>query len=172
MTGRMAYTILCVEKYLLDKYPDKDWKELSSRMWKVTSVAWDEWIDEFIEIIPQYLFEFDNFEESDFEELSKEDYDYFVKLYEGVSEGLCDDPSDKVNFLLNSLKELEEVYSYTSIPGKGEESIAIVSKVCTMLSEENIEIPDISLVEFSSFEDRNGWGKSFDGTSISLINVK
>lgn len=172
MNGRMAYIILCIEKYLLQKYPDKDWKDLSCRMWRATSEPWDEWIDEFIEIIPQYLFEFDNYDESDFEELSEEEYDYFVELYEGVSEGLCDNPSDKVNYMLNSLKELEEVYCYTSIPGIGKEAIDILAKVASVLVEENVELPDVSIVEFSAFVDKNGWGENFDGTNISLINQR
>ncbi len=52
MNGRMAYAILCVEKYLKEKYPDDAWNELSKLMWSVTSIYWDEWDNKFIEIIP------------------------------------------------------------------------------------------------------------------------
>ena len=170
MNGRMAYIILCIERYLLVKYPHKDWSKLSKIMWQATSEPWDEWMDTFIEIIPQYLFEFDSYEEADFEELSENDYDYFVELFDGVSNGLGDDSSDKVNFLLYSLKELEEVYCYTSIPGTGEESIDIVFKVCSVLVEDNVELPQISKIKFSSFSERDGWGDRFEGKNISLIN--
>jgi len=169
MNGRMAYIILCIEKFLLTKYPEKNWKELSKRMWKVTSIPWDVWIDEFIEIIPQYLFEFDNYDESDFEELSEEEYKYYSDLYDGITEGLEDDSTDELNCLLNSLKELEEVYCYTSIPGIGEESLDIIYKVCCILADNNVSIPNTGIVAFSSFVEKNGWGETFDGNKLSLF---
>ena len=63
----MAYSILCVGEVLVAKYPDDDWSVLSKEMLKATSTYWDEWGNRFIEIIPEYLFEFDTYEESDFE---------------------------------------------------------------------------------------------------------
>lgn len=169
MNGRMAYIILCIEKYLLEMYPEKDWKELSKRMWKATSEAWDEWMDSFIEIIPQYLFEFDTYEDSDFEELSEEEYKFFIDLYSGVTEGLFDDSTNKVGYIINTLKLMEEVYCYTSIPGTGEESIDLILQVCEILEEDNVSLPDLDLVEFTSFDERNGWGEKFDGEKMSMI---
>ena len=169
MNGRMAYIVLCVEKYLITKYPEKDWSILSEKMWPVTSEAWDEWIESFIEIIPQYLFEFESYEDSDFEELTKEEYLSFVELYRGVSEGKYEDSSDKLGVLLSLLKDLEEVYCYTSIPGVGEESIDIVACACEMLESEGIGLPDIEKVDFSLFSEKNGWGNTFNGRKLSLI---
>ena len=60
MNGRMAYSIMCVEKYLISIYPERDWNALARKMWDVTNMPWDDWSERFIEIIPQYLFEFDN----------------------------------------------------------------------------------------------------------------
>ena len=56
MNGRMAYLILCVERYVKTKYPDKDWSVLSQWMWDSTSEYWDEWDSKFMEIIPEFLF--------------------------------------------------------------------------------------------------------------------
>ncbi len=165
----MAYAILCVEQYLKTKYPDKDWSRLSERMWPVTNMSWDEWAEEFMEIIPQYLFENDTYEESDFEFLEEADYEEFTGLFKDISDRLYDDEHDRVNYLLLSLYKLEEVYAYTEIPGNGEESLKIIDKMCEILTQEDVILPKIETVSFSSFTERNGWGNRFDGTGISLI---
>lgn len=161
MKGRMAYLILCIETYLNELFPDKDWHILSQWMWPVTSEYWDEWDDRFIEIIPEYLFEFDSYEDSDFESLSLEDYEYFTGLF-------ADMPED-FNQLLLSLHEMQKVYCYTSIPGKGTESIKIIDEVCSILEKTDLALPDITTVEFSHFTEKDGWGEDFDGTNLSLI---
>ncbi len=161
MNGRMAYLILCVEKYLITKYPHTDWTVLSKWMWKATSEYWDEWGYRFIEIIPEYLFEFDSYEASNFEAISKEDYDYFTKLFK--------DNTEILNELLQKLYDMQEVYCYTSIPGKGNDAIQIVLDMCNVLEKENVSLPDPSIVSFSTFKDKDGWGEDFDGEKLSLI---
>lgn len=161
MNGRMAYIILCIESYLKELFPNKKWDCLSARMWEVTSEYWDEWDDKFIEIIPEYLFEFDNYEDSNFEVLSQEDYDYY-------SEQFIDMPED-FNQLLLSLHEMQKIYCYSSIPGIGTESIQLIEKVCIILEKNDVTIPDISSVSFSEFSEKEGWGEKFDGTKLSLI---
>ncbi|MBO4531951.1 MAG: hypothetical protein J5767_15075 [Paludibacteraceae bacterium] len=161
MIGRMAYGILCVESFLLNKYPDDDWTPLASLMWEATSSYWDTWDWKYIEIIPEFLFEKETFEESSFEYLSKEDYNLFSALLKGKDEN--------VNTLLMKLHELQEVYCYTSIPGKGKEASQLIVDMCAILSQENIPLPDVSLVSFSSFSERDGWGEQFDGTKLSQV---
>ena len=161
MNGRMAYAILCVEKYLKEKFPENNWFELSKLMWNVTSIYWDEWDNKFIEVIPKYLFEFDTYEESDFEEISEDEYNSFVAL-------LKDKPA-VVNDLLMKLHQIQEVYCYSSIPSNGEEASQIVLDICAILEQDNVSLPDINVVNFSSFSERDGWGNKFDGTRLSLI---
>lgn len=38
MMGRMAYVIMCVEKYLLNKYPNRNWKLLSEILWNFMEI--------------------------------------------------------------------------------------------------------------------------------------
>lgn len=161
MNGRMAYAILCVEQYLCSKFPDDDWSILSREMWKVTSLYWDEWNERFIEIIPQYLFEFDTYENSDFEKISKEDYFAFVELFKNKP--------DTINQLLLKLQDLYDVYIYSDIPGEGEEASQIVLDICNILDQNNVSLPNVESVSFSSFSEKNGWGNSFNGESLSLI---
>lgn len=161
MNGRMAYLILCIEKYLITKYAGKDWTILSKILWDVTSNYWDEWDFKYVEIIPEHLFEFENFEDSDFEEITKEEYDNFSNLLKNM-------PAE-VNKLLLAPHLLQEIYSYTSIPGYGTEASNIILNVCKILEDNNIELPSISAVHFSRFTEKNGWGEQFDGSKLSLI---
>ncbi len=51
MNGRMAYVIMCVEAYLINKYPDRDWSIISRKMWQATSMNWADWPDMFSSVI-------------------------------------------------------------------------------------------------------------------------
>ena len=93
--------------------------------------------------------------------LTEEEYNEFVLLLK--------DKPDTVNQLLLKLYELEQVYSYTSIPETGKEASQIVLDICSILEENEISLPDLSTVQFSSFSEKNGWGNNFEGAAISLI---
>ena len=164
MNGRMAYAILCIEKFLITKYPKEDWTELSKIMWGATSMYWDEWDDKFIEIIPQFLFEFKTYEEAAFEVITEEEYNSFVAL-------LKDKPAI-INQLLMKLQELHEVYCYSYIPGTGKDASNIVLDVCAILEQAGIALPDINAVTFSRFSEKDGWGNDFAGEPLSLVLSK
>ena len=161
MNGRMAYGILCVETYLMAKYPKDNWSDLSKLMWESTSSYWDEWDNKFIEIIPEYLFEKETYAESEFEHLTEDEYNSYVALFK--------DKPLIVNTLLMKLHELEEVYCYSSIPGKGKDASQFIVDICNTLEEEGVSLPDLNLVKFSDFSEKNGWGEQFDGSKLSLI---
>lgn len=161
MIGRFAYSVMCAEKYALEKYPNKDWKPLFKWMWQGTSDYFDEWYYHFMEILPEYLYEFDNFEDAGFDYLTKEDYDYYVDFLKDIDKNM--------EKLLVIPTQISMVYSYTSIPGKGKESIDLVNKAIKILEDNNIEVPDPKQIEFSSFAEKNGWGNSFDGTKLSIV---
>jgi len=161
MNGRMAYLILCIEKYLCEKYPSKNWIPLSKLLWKSTSSYWDDWDFEYIEVIPEFLFANKSFEESDFEYLSKHDYSLFTELLKGMPE--------EINQLLLAPHKLQEIYCYSSIPGNGDEASQIVIDACNILIKNKIELPNIETVIFSNFNEKDGWGERFDGCKLSLV---
>lgn len=70
-----------------------------------------EWDYRFIEIIPGFLFEFDNYEDSDFEYLSESEYKHFTSLLR--------DTDDDFNRILLALHETVEVYEYIRNLGYG-----------------------------------------------------
>ena len=47
--------------------------------------------------------------------------------------------------------------------------IGIATFILAGSSVIGIELPDIKLVEFSTIDQRNGWGDHFDGTKLSII---
>ncbi len=160
----MAFLILCVEKYVIAKHPETDWSVLSEWMWKATSEPWDEWDDRFMEIIPEFLFEFDSYDEAEFDNLTAEEYKTFTTLFSSRDKDL--------NALLLKLHELQQVYCYEAIPENGVAAINIVLEACKILEQNNIPLPEISSIAFSSFSEKNGWGEDFDGTNLSLILSK
>jgi len=161
MIGRAAYSIMCAERYALAKYPDKDWKPLFLWMWRCTSDYFDEWYYHFMEILPEYLYEFDNYKDAQFDYLTEEDYNYYAALLKDIDKNMEE--------LIVIPTRIAMVYSYMPIPGKGKESIKLVNDALTILKKNSIGLPDPATVAFSRFSEKNGWGEPFDGSQLSII---
>lgn len=169
MNGRMAYVIMCVESFLVSKYPDKNWTIVSEQMWKATSENWGDWPEEYSSIIPDVFLQYEYFDEEDLgDSITETEFVMLKKLYDGVTEGLENDPSDEVNYMLNKPYEMAMVYEGTVI-GDGKESIRIIDEVENILKKNDVPLPDYTKVQFSSSNELNGWGNDFDGTSLSII---
>ncbi len=161
LSGRIAYTIMCAERYALAKYPEKNWKPLFTWMWKCTSDYFDEWYYRFMEILPEYLYEFDNYKDAQFEYLSEQDYNYYSDFLKDIDKNM--------KKLMVIPTKIAMVYSYMSIPEEGKESIKLVCSAAKILKDNNIELPDPTAVSFSKFTEKNGWGNPFDGKKLSII---
>ena len=161
MIGRFAYSVMCAERYALAKFPEKDWKPLFAWMWKGTSDYFDEWYYRFMEILPEYLYEFDNYADAKFDYLSEEDYNYYTEFLKDIDKGMEE--------LLVTSADITMVYCYTEIPGNGQESIDLLNKSLKILEDNNIETPNLKSIEFKSFSEKNGWGEAFDGTKLSIV---
>ena len=169
MNGRMAYTIMCVESYLISVYPNKDWKLVANAMWKATNMNWADWTDYYSVYIPEVLFQYDSYDENDFSSsFTREEYARLLELYSDITEGLEDDPCDEVNCVLNKPFDMAMVYEGTGI-GNGSESIDIIHDLENILNIHNISLPDVNKVSFSNISELNGWGNDFEGTYLSVI---
>ncbi|MDE6318273.1 MAG: hypothetical protein K2M22_00880, partial [Lachnospiraceae bacterium] len=51
LTGRLCYLFMCIEKYLVSVYPDRDWMPVAKKCWQWTSVFWNEGCDEYDKIV-------------------------------------------------------------------------------------------------------------------------
>ena len=169
MNGRMAYVIMCVEAYLANKYPDRDWSLVCKKMWEATSTNWGAWSDMFSCIIPDVLLQYDEYPDEDFDEsLSKKEFLSLKKIYAGITNGIEDDSEDELNYMLNKLFEMAMVYEGTTI-GDGEKSFEIIDNAEQVLTNSGIELPDYTKVMFSAASELNGWGNDFNGNYLSII---
>lgn len=140
---------MCAEEYLIVKYPKKSWNIVFEKYWEITNLRyWDEWMDEVIEYIPEYLFEFDNYETSDFEYLKEEKYNELKNLYEDIS-------SD-VNTILKMVWNLANSHAYTSISWYGKESLDNLNAIILFLKNSNIKLPDFTQIDNLLFSENKG----------------
>ena len=169
MNGRMAYVIMCVEAYLKNVYPDRDWKLVASAMWKATNNNWGDWTDLYCGFIPEVLCQYDNYDEDDLgSSYTEAEFNTLKNLYSGITEGREDDPTDELNYVLNKPLEMAMVYEGTGI-GDGSESVEIINSLEEILIKHQIVLPDYNKISFSSIEELNGWGNDFDGEFLSII---
>ncbi len=162
MNGRLAYQLMCLEKYLSTKYPTRDFSDLMSLLWQGTNgLYWNEFADYVMDLSPSNMTEFDSYEKQEWMILSKELYDTLFPCIQGLD--------SNVDSLFSTLKDQSYIYEGTVIPLPGKESIDIVFETIKILKENNISLPDISKVQFSTINQFNGWGNPFDGTTLSII---
>ena len=168
MNGRMAYTIMCVEAYLVSKYPDRDWTIVSREMWKATNEYWDIFYDAFCELLPEIFLTYDSYNEDLAKSISEEEFKIIKQLYAGITTGSEDESNDEFSQMIRKPFDFCMAYEGTGI-GDGSEGYAIIKEAEKILTENGIPLPDYHKVLFSSFSELNGWGNDFDGRPLSVI---
>lgn len=160
--GRITYLIMCFEKYVTAKYPDLNWLPVCDMMWKICDSS--DYIDNsayrYMEIVPEYLYEFDNFKAAEFEYLSEEEYKFFTSII----------PSDDADIetIMHSIYDVAMEYAYGAIPKGAPDAIPYISDVEKCMERNNIPLPDISLL--AQYTDpKHWWGTPFDGRHLSII---
>lgn len=162
MNGRIAYQLMCVERYFTNKYPEKDFTKLFELLWPVTNgMYWDKFSGYITELEPSYMLEFNSYEENEWGDITKEQYEVLKPIISGLDE------TDEA--ILETLKEQAEVYAYTVVPENTKESIDIIFETIEFLKNESIKLPELSDVSFSTINQFNGWGNPFDGTKLSIV---
>lgn len=159
VAGRIAFIIMCIEKYLVAQYPEKDWTPLAEEMWKFNDSYWDEWLCSFVDLFPECIAENDSFEEY----TGKYSYDTFRNLYKDLK-------NDDVNKLLNLLDDFIGIYLYTRVWDGTEKMFPeVIEEIVSYLTKNNIPVPDVEKVTFSDFRQNDGFGDKFDGRYLSII---
>lgn len=162
LRGRMAYVIMCAERYALAKKPNAEWQPVFKDFWSITKdIMWDDWSDRVIDLLPEYIYELEAYDPDEFSWLDEEGFKQLKKLY--------DDMGDAWSAILRNLVDMEEIYAYTSIPGTGSESIALAEEAIELVRSCGVDLPDVEQVAFSSFDDNGGRGNPFDAKPLSLI---
>ena len=160
--GRVAYLILCFEQYVTVQYPDRDWKSVDDMMWKICDDS--DFIDNsayrYMEIIPEYLYEFDTYEELDFDYLSEADYEMYKSIIPK------DDPD--LNTIMHSIYSVAMEYAYTAIPKGAPDVIPYIQAAESALKTKHIVLPSVSALE-GFVDEQDWWGDPFDGRYLSKI---
>ncbi len=170
LTGRLCYLFMCIEKYLTQCYPERDWSLVAKRCWQWTNVYWDEGRDIYSVVVPEFLLEFDDYEKTNTRafdgELSPEDYLQLTNLFAGLTTGNSEDEINQVLKLpieFNDACEGSEFYS-ADIP-----TLKILYKMQHFLSLHNISFPSVNSVQNMTVDQENGWGDFIDGEYLSII---
>ena len=159
----VAYAIMCFEKYVVTVYPNVDFSPVAEVMWSI--IDGSNYLDEssyrYIEIVPECLFEFKSYEESDFEYLSKEEYDLFTSILNATDHDL--------NVLMKSIYDIAMAYAYTTVESGAPEALSPLECVIGILSANDIALPDTEAVSTYTATGSDGLGDYFDGRYLSII---
>lgn len=161
--GRVAYAIMCFEKYAVTVYPMVDFSSVVEVMWSIIdgSNYLDESAYRYIEIVPECLFEFKSYEESDFEYLTKEEYISFTHILNETDQDL--------NVLMKNIYDIAMAYSYTTVEIGAPDTIPPVERTIEILSSHGIALPDMGAVAKNTPTSSDGLGDYFNGRYLSII---
>lgn len=162
LRGCVAYSLMCLEKYIMCIFPDKSWRVLVEHLWDFTNgaIPIDVWDEKTCELLPECIFE-NNYYDSRFSIITEKEYDFFVNLYSDIDEN--------ISCILEYICDMEENFAYTVVNDKKNILPQKISYILDILIENKIDIPDIALLEFSKRDENNGLGNCFDGSKFSII---
>ena len=169
MRGRMAFTIMCVEAFLVKLYPDRDWTIIAEKMWQSTTTWWIEWTSMYCCFIPDVFLQYQEYDSKGIGKyLTEKEFFQLKELYNGITDGIEDDPNDPINYMLSKPFEIATIYENSGIDD-GSGSYELIAEAENILTKYGIELPDYRQVVFSSFDQLEGWGDLFDGRFLSII---
>lgn len=160
--GRVVYLIMCFENYVLAQYPNRDWQDVSEMMWKICDSS--DYIDNsayrYMEIIPEYLYEFDSYNDAEFDYLSEDEYRTFTAVV----------PADDKNIevLMHSIYSVAMEYAYAGIPFGAPDTLPYIRNVESVMNTAKIDLPDLSKINML-VDTEHWWGMPFDGRYLSII---
>ena len=169
LTGRLCYLFMCIEKYLITLYPQKDWSPVAKRCWQWTKGYWNEGWDRYSAVVPEYLFEFDTYEKTkeDFDEqLTQKDYYELINLFKGITNG---NTNDEINKVLIAPIDFSNECECCDFGAASVSSMYIFLDMKHIFDLHNIELPDIDRVSNMTMEQKNGWGEFVESEYLSII---
>ena len=166
--GRVAYAIMCFERYVTCKYPDKDMSAVADMMWKIIDNS--DYIDNssyrYMEIIHEYLFEANDFTSSEFDYLTEKEYDLFTDLLP------TPDIDANLNTIMHLIYDIAMEYAYTVVELDAPETKEYLQEISKILQTNSITLPKVDDIPKYEWDDTHGWGQPFDGRYLSIIIKK
>jgi len=161
--GMVAYCTMCLESYVLEAYPERSFSLIMRLAWGI--VGPNGYIDEnayhYMEAIPEYLFEFGDYEAAEFEHLTREEFNEF--------RGLLDPGDQTLNLVMHRIYDVAMCYAYTAVENPPREAVNLVFDVVDCLGKHGIQLPDFSLVKSFSFSEFHGWGAHISPEGLSKV---
>ena len=161
--GMVAYCVLCLENYVLEAYAERDFAPVLRLAWGIVGPEGfiDQSADRFMEAIPEYLFEFDDYEAAEFEHLTKAEFNELREL-------LSPDDST-LDLLMHRVYDVAMCYAYVAVPNPPREAADLVCDAIGALRERGIAVPDFELVRGFSFSEYDGWGTHISSEGLSRV---
>lgn len=145
LNARISYGIMCLENYVMTEHKNVDFNILFEDLWKINSVEYidSNWYYPMLEKSVASILEFDNYEDGEYEEISKDEYNKYSELYIKVREDktVCE--------IIDIIIKLPEYYIYTNVTDDGIKMTEDIIKIINILTNLNVELPDISLLKCS-----------------------
>lgn len=181
MTGRLCYIFMCIEKYLLELYPNRDWSPVSRRMWQWTTHYWDESWEIYSEAVPEFILEYSTYEETNSlsydGKLNRNDYYELTSLFNGITDGKGQDEICRVLMIPCDFgNECDGTCFHAAEPYVAK----LIEEIESILNKHNISLPDKSLLNkfaYTNIDSENqnvpeaGWG-DFESTEFLSIILK
>lgn len=161
--GMVTYCVMCLESYVLEAYSGCDFAPVLRLAWGI--VGPEGYIDEnayrYMEAIPEYLFEFDDYEAAEFEHLTKAEFDEL--------RGLLNPDDSTLDLVMHRIYDVAMAYAYTAVEVPPKEAVDLVWHVVSCLSEHGISLPDFDLVRGFSFSEFHGRGVHINPEGLSMV---
>ena len=149
---------MCIEKYLINLYPQKDWTPVARRMWNITKdkdhLSEGSPGNSYREIVPSYIMKlykngygYDKVNSMVFEgKLEKDTYDEIRALYDGIYAG---DPDEEINKIIRLIDDFVYCCKYfnSDFLHYDERTIKLCMEADSILINNGIELPDMKLLE-------------------------
>ena len=161
--ARIAYASLCLEKYVLAKYPDVDFSEVIDKAANIADnlCGVDVNAYTFCDLIPEYLYEHGEYRKEAFYYLTEAKYCEFEKII----------PSNdaKLNTIMMAIADLALDFPAEDVRENSTELTKILFKAIHVLEEENIDLPDLTpLLPYNNYA-ASGWGYAVPYSKFSYI---
>lgn len=170
LTGRLCYLFMCIEKYLVTCYSERDWVPVAKRCWQWTNIYWNEGRDVYSPVVPEYLFEFDDYKKVNdwvFDGiLSEQDYLILRNLFSGITKGCAE---DEINQILRLPIDFNDACEGNDFKNADEPTLEVVFRMLQFMSLYNIVYPDISKISHMTVDQKNGWGDFCNSEYLSII---
>ena len=145
--ARVAYAIMCCERYVAAVYPELDLRPLSDLMWHIVdgSESVDNASYKCSENIPKYLCNYNTYEDfcGGLHPYTSEEEFYFFKqlLFK------CKDDAD-LEKMMKNIYDIPMDFAYTSIPPLCDypASLDYLQQINDILEQHRIELPDFNLL--------------------------